>query len=244
MCTLTWRREPSGYEVLFNRDERHTRLPATPPALNNCEGVRYLAPRDGDSGGSWIMANERGLTCALLNYYDAQTPKAHTPPEGWISRGHLVLSLANCTDVSAVGQRLESTALGSYRPFRIAAFDLSCGDRHWRWNGATLTHAPLHDRDRPISTSSFRSAEVYARRQEAFRRLGSSPNSKQLAAYHQSVDPMDGAFSVRMRRDDAQTVSFSRVLVDRAAVRFDYRPESRDSLELLPEERAVLTPHL
>jgi len=52
MCTATWLRGITGYEVFFNRDELATRKPARPPARRDRGGVRILAPLDGDAGGT------------------------------------------------------------------------------------------------------------------------------------------------------------------------------------------------
>ncbi len=69
MCTVSWRAARDGYDLFFNRDELHTRAPELPPALSERDGVRFLAPRDGDHGGTWLAVNEHGLTVCLLNDY-------------------------------------------------------------------------------------------------------------------------------------------------------------------------------
>src|SRR5258707_15575033 len=67
MCTATWIRTRDGYELFFNRDELATRKPALPPAAREREGVRFLAPEDGDAGGTWIGVNERAIAVGLAN---------------------------------------------------------------------------------------------------------------------------------------------------------------------------------
>ena len=67
MCTVSWTREPDGYHLLANRDEKRTRAIAQPPRVRRHFGVRYLAPTDTDHGGTWIAVNEYGIAACLLN---------------------------------------------------------------------------------------------------------------------------------------------------------------------------------
>jgi hypothetical protein len=67
MCTVTWLPRPDGYQLLCNRDERDSRQPALGPRLHEQNGVKYIAPVDGDHGGSWIGTNEFGMSLCLLN---------------------------------------------------------------------------------------------------------------------------------------------------------------------------------
>ncbi|MBI4909752.1 MAG: hypothetical protein HY820_39405, partial [Acidobacteria bacterium] len=64
---MSWLHDTDGYQVLCNRDEKKTRRKALPPVVNTRQGVRYIAPADGDHGGTWIAVNDRGLTLCLLN---------------------------------------------------------------------------------------------------------------------------------------------------------------------------------
>ena len=86
MCTASWLIEADGYELFCNRDESKMRQPAAPPALRERLSVKFLAPADGDFGGSWISVNEFGLSLCLLNFYPAVTQ--HASPT---SRGLLVV---------------------------------------------------------------------------------------------------------------------------------------------------------
>ncbi|NIP92410.1 MAG: hypothetical protein GWO24_02620, partial [Akkermansiaceae bacterium] len=75
MCTLTWWRGTAGsYEVFFNRDEKRTRSIADPPRVHERDGVRFLAPLDPDGGGTWMLANDRGLLVCLLNRWHEGSP--------------------------------------------------------------------------------------------------------------------------------------------------------------------------
>ena len=65
-------REPGTFRLFFNRDERRTRRPAIPPAVHRKGDTRFIAPRDGDFGGSWLGVNEHGVSLCLLNGYAAE----------------------------------------------------------------------------------------------------------------------------------------------------------------------------
>ena len=236
MCTLSWRHAPGrrGYHLFFNRDERKDREAAEPPALSDAAGVRYLAPRDPRAGGTWMLANEYGLTVALLNHYAADTPA--TRPENATSRGRLVLEFATCRDAADFRARVpERQRAGRYPAFLLFALDAGCDVSLWRWDGNELLELDAPEQ-RFLTTSSYRSAEVIATRAEARERYAN--DLKELHAQH---DPAAAPLSVRMRRPDSQTVSRSEVIVSRDDVRFRYTPEAIDSLEELPPHESALS---
>ena len=99
---------------------------------------------------------------------------------------------------------------------------------------ASISAAP------PITTSSFESVEVCRRRSERFQEVPAAALPGALEPYHNSVDPDNSAYSVRMRRPDAQTVSLSRIDVRPREAVFDYRPDDIDSLALHPWSHLTL----
>src|SRR5882724_8716006 len=90
MCTVSWIHQDDGYDLLCNRDELHTRKPALPPRVHERSDVRFIAPIDGDLGGSWIGVNEFGLSLCLLNRYQDGEQSA---TESKKSRGLLLAGL-------------------------------------------------------------------------------------------------------------------------------------------------------
>jgi hypothetical protein len=48
MCTVSWVHGDGGFDLLCNRDEKHTRARAAGPAWYSRGGVQYLAPVDGE----------------------------------------------------------------------------------------------------------------------------------------------------------------------------------------------------
>lgn len=224
MCTVTWRRDESSYEVFFNRDEKRDRPPARGPQIVKSGTHRFIAPIDGKAGGAWLAANEAGLTVGVLNYYDGQ---AGPPPAAPRSRGLLVLDQMRLATASAVRDALCGAALDCYPAFVLLAFDPREG---WciHWDGQVARATALDPSARPISTSSFDTVEVLRERRARYGKLvgGGEPSADALQRFHRDTIPRGGAYSVWMERPDAWTVSFSRVIVRPGEIQFLY--QSRD----------------
>lgn len=216
MCTATWLRTEDGYEVFFNRDELRTRKPALPPSIVVRDGVRILAPIDGDAGGTWLGANEHGVTIGVAN------GRAATDVGKFRSRGLLVLDLLASRDLADVERRFEAQSGTPYRPFSLFAID-----------GAGEMAIFGEEKDRPreegallfsSSRDPVRARLERARLLDAMRREHGGIDADLLRAFHASHEPERGAFSPCMHRDDAGTVSFSRVRVGPREIVFEYRP--------------------
>lgn len=216
MCTLSWFPTSAGYELFFNRDERRSRGPARPPTLR-AGSPRIVAPTDADAGGSWIAVNDRGLTVCLLNGYQSGDRTGT-----FVSRGQIVLELARQRDVAAALAVLERQEVRRLRSFQILAIDPhEQGTR--TWDGERLGPVESPSADEVVVSSSFLWVEVCRSRRETFRQI---VDGKHRAAVHRRAHashlPERGPSSICMHREDARTVSFSHVVVDREAVRFSY----------------------
>ena len=112
MCTVTWIVESHGYQLFFNRDELRTRKPAEKPTIRTNAILPFIAPADGDHGGSWIAVNEAGLCVCLLN---GDGGREAQPPTGttFVSRGLLPLTLADCTTTTEIGRRISQSEKSS-----------------------------------------------------------------------------------------------------------------------------------
>ena len=236
MCTLTWKHEEAdgGYHVFFNRDERKTRLPEFGPSVIEENGVRMIAPRDADHGGTWLVVNDRGVTFALLNHYDLSSKRP--APERPLSRGRLPLQLG-----SEEGASLESMTLDRYRPFHLVRVAPGEATRHWIWDGSSLHASRLSENDRPLTTSSFDSGRAIALRDQAFKDLGPDPDVKALMAFHHGGSVHGAAYGVLMKRDDAQTMSISHIHVTPEEIMVHYEPQAREPGDLL-ETTCTLMP--
>jgi len=229
MCTVSWLRHSDGYVLLCNRDERHTRQPALGPRINQRAGVSFIAPADGDHGGSWIAVNQFGLTLCLLNRYGDEPVNES---DKYISRGLLLIKLIHCATAANVRSRIESTNLAEFRPFTLAMISLAEHPLVLDWTGRELrvrfeleSHAPL--------TSSSKEREIGISRREQFQQLLATVVDQEpsqmtdlLWRFHGSHLPERGPMSVCMHRAEAATVSLSAVNVGRKSIEFVYQPGS------------------
>ena len=221
---MSWLAGPGRYQLFFNRDERHERKPATPPEVRHRSGVSYLAPADGDFGGSWIAVNEHGLSLCLLNGPalpgDGGLPTGDRP-----SRGRIPIDLAASRGPAEAAQALREAELERYRPFLLVALAPD-GGMTGRWTGDRLELSLERPVDQPLVSSSFCTEEVRRNRISVFRKMqaADSGDAEAHLAYHRAHDPEEGPYSPCMHRPDACSVSFSWIAVDARQVSFRYQP--------------------
>ena len=225
MCTATWLRNDPGYDLFFNRDERHTRKPAIAPEIRESNGVRFIAPTDGDHGGTWIAINQFGLSLCLLNAYDKQTTLTD---RCFTSRGGIVLDLVDSQSLFEVKTRLSDKDLTSFQPFRLLGISTDGPAMLVEWDG-TVTRFNGDAEDLiPLSSSSFDTSNVVTGRRKLYKDLisGNEPSINSLRSFHRSHIPFQSAYSVCVHRDDAQTVSFSQISVSGDVITLSYFPDS------------------
>ncbi len=223
MCTVTGVRRQDGYELFSNRDETPTRGTAFPPTLQAREGVHYIAPTDPDFGGTWIATNEFGVSLCLLNGPE------ETHKHGMRSRGLLIRDLIAVPSVESTRAGLHAMELKCFRAFVLLL--LEPGANAWiaRWNGARLESREVEEQMFFITTSSFDPAGVVGTRTEAYERVRATtngPDLKALELLHKSHEPTRGPYSICMHRDDAETVSFTRIQVTREDIFYYYVPNA------------------
>lgn len=218
MCTVSWLYQTEGYVLYFNRDEQKTRARALPPAITS-DG-KIIKPEDGKSGGTWIGVNHYGLGIGLLNYYEKNRRDNKTPI---ISRGLLVKDLLNNVNPEEVAAQLQHRDLSVYPPFHLFTITPQASSDLYTWNGSTCIRSTEAEKHIPITTSSYQSEKVCLQRKQAFQsQIGAADNPEALEAYHRSHDPKRGAESVCMLRDDAETVSLTRIHVTPHKVEMTY----------------------
>lgn len=216
MCTASWLIGPAGYDLLFNRDELRTRPIALPPRRGERNGMRFLAPIDRQGGGTWIAVNEVGLCLFLLNRRPDREPRA---PQA--SRGLIPLGLIDASEVGEVGRRTIALDLTRYRPFTLGAFAPGGPPAVYAWTGEALEAA---DAKPPLVSSSVGDESLFAERRATY--ATGALSVRKLIAYQRSHGSGPSAASVCMHREDARTVSFSRVQVTAERVRLGYAPGS------------------
>ncbi len=221
MCTVSWLHQNDGYALLCNRDEKKSRLLATPPELRAASGVQYLAPVDGNHGGTWIAVNEFGMTLCLLN--------GKPRPAGSRSRGLLLPEWIGHSDADAVRGAFMHADLSAYSPFTAVALESGRPALVLRWDGAKRSSLDDGEACMPLTSSSFDAAGAQVHRRMEFRRLLAQTgrlDSQLLNLFHASHGNALGPLSACMHREDAETVSFTRVIVDTQCVRMDYSPSA------------------
>lgn len=247
MCTVSWRRRENGYLLLCNRDERHTRKPAAGPRNAERSGVSFIAPADGDYGGSWIGVNQFGLTLCLLNRYGDSTL---VTDRSFTSRGLLLTDLLDGKSTKEVRERIIGADLEQFRPFTMAIMSLAEPAQVIDWTGQECLRRPEQDSRALLTSSSLTEPEIAEQRKAEFARMVVEAEKPETAGqdlellrqFHRSHLPERGRRSVCMHRDDAATVSLSVVSVTRELIEFVYHPgspclaaaEERVTLERIP----------
>lgn len=216
MCTLSWAPIAGGYLLGFNRDESRVRSPELPVAPRRSDEINFLAPLDGDQLGTWIAANEFGVTLALLNRYQSDSPRQTAP----VSRGRLVLALASAADPAGVRHRLTASRLDDFRQFTLAVTGPDAPVHLFEWDGFTLQERTVRLPGVVATSSAIAPVEAEAARRRALAEIqaGGPLSLEVLDTFHRSHLPARGGLSPCMHRDDAETRSFCRVTVTGEAV--------------------------
>ncbi len=217
MCTVSWIYQDQGYHLFCNRDEKHTRRPALKPQLLSRGGMRFMAPIDGDFGGTWIAVNELGLSLALLNRGPASPAQ--------LSRGLLIMNLIAAPTLPDLTERFAASDLSDFAPFTLLGLAPGLPAALLTWDGRIASNVADADSQMPLVSSSVDPEACEAQRRatlESIRAKSPELRPGALLAFHRSHWPAPSAHSVCMHRDDAQTVSFTWVTVDGAGANMYY----------------------
>lgn len=207
MCTVSWLHQPDGYHLLCNRDEQRTRGVAVGPRAAMRDGVRYLAPTDFDRRGTWLAVNEYGLSICLLNGGRA----AHPPVR---SRGPPIPDLIHARDLDHAAELVQQADLTGYAPCTLLFVQPQRTALIANWDGERAAFLPNGEPHMPLTSSSIDPERArVARRLEFARRPRTTPAD--LYDFH-------GSRTACVQRSDAETVSFSWIVVAGNDVRFFY----------------------
>jgi hypothetical protein len=212
MCTVSWLRQPGGYHLFCNRDEKRTRGIALPPRVVERDGLRYIAPVDADSGGTWIAVNEHAVTLCLLNGGSLQAER---------SRGLVIPELIRARSVADCKLLFQNLNLEPFAPFTLLMIEPDGPGVAATWDGAGASIDPRVQA--PLISSSYEPDAVRRERLREFDRHWPH-NPEALLRFHASHNAPTGAHAPCMHRLDAETVSFSRVIVADGRIRFEYLP--------------------
>jgi hypothetical protein len=232
MCSVSWLVEESGYQLFFNRDEQKTRVAALPPQSFIQQGTQILMPVDPVGKGSWISLNEQGVSLCLLNNYQGKKPAGEL-----ISRGQLLKRLSSATTVAQVEQQFAKQVLELFAPFTLLAFELGNNKvREFQWDGERVSIAYATS---PHFSSAVALESAVAYRQSIYRELAAK-TPVDLLSFHSQHHPEHSHLSVCMHREDAETVSFTRIQVSKDNLKMAY-VAGAPCLHLTPEALAEQT---
>ena len=229
MCTASWARNSECVQFFFNRDERHSRKPGEAPQIATSRDVNFISPIDGDFGGTWIGVNEYACIFALLNFYPNPAPPL---PANKISRGFIIPKIAFTTNKQECSSEIQRLELNRYEPFEFLFLDAQLDGFIARWDGSNLTFRTDLASELPLSSSSFVTSEIVHYRRGFFRTLRDSAtfdSDVELQEYfHFACPQSDKAWNPLMWREEARTVSISRITIDTNGIRFTYIPIEND----------------
>lgn len=226
MCTVTLipvKGAASGYRMVFSRDELRSRGEGEPPRWHTLgTGLRYIAPRDPDAGGTWIASNTRGLTVAVTNLNPRPMPPMPTRA-ALVSRGTLVPGLIGEADSAQVVAKIAAYPLDHFAPFRLIA--VSCEGDSYRTFDAAWDRRELRVSEHGAAPLCFVSSglgdAMVAERLSLFEREFGAGTRDVQDAFHDHRWADRPAVSVRMSREDARTVSITGAEVRGAEGLFD-----------------------
>ncbi len=213
MCTLSVITRTNDYLLAMNRDERIVRGAGELPEIHQLNGTTAMYPSDG-AGGTWIAANQHGITLALLNQNCIVQRALDSKVR---SRGAIIPILARGSSLAGLQAAFGALNLEGIQPFRlVGVFPSERAIVEWGWDSSQIvfqTHGwhPRHWFSSSLSDSQAESLRGAACR-DAQHELdaGSAPWLRRLHASHAGGP---GPFSLCVHRDDVKTLSYSEVLV-------------------------------
>lgn len=224
MCTVTAWRDGMRLVLTMNRDERVDRAPEGAPEVgaDPASGIRWVAPRDGQAGGTWMGLNDAGLAACILNgYAPGETVPVRDPSAP--SRGGIVPELLRRRPAEAFAWIRSGLDPSPYPSFTLVASTARQGLVAVWIPGRGLDVEATEPGWTLRTSSALAPAEVGALRAEAFAawRASGAPHDGPIPAYH--LLEIDGRPEVSplMTRRESATRSVTQASVDlraRAAV--------------------------
>jgi hypothetical protein len=202
MCTVTCIPVPQdcGNKIYItsNRDEKHWRSNALPPAVYAAASGNLLFPKDGDAGGTWIAAHENGNAIVFLNGGFIR----HAPqPPYRKSRGLILIDLLDTPDPVMAFKTL---SLQQIEPF--TAIIWSAGQLfECRWDGNQKHTTRLSASTPHIwSSATLYDAAVIEKRKNWFTKWllqHPQPAPDEILHFHQFTGDGDTHNDLRMNRN-------------------------------------------
>lgn len=197
MCTVTFIPVRDKLYITSNRDEKHWRSNALPPAIHAGQLGNLLFPQDGDAGGTWIAAHENGNAIVFLNGGFVR----HTPqPPYRKSRGLVLLDLLNTADPV---RHFKETQLGGIEPFTAVVWTGQLFECRWDGEKKHMTQLPASE-PHIWSSATLYDEEVVAKRKSWFNKWlqkHPTPTPNDILHFHQFTGDGDAHNDLRMNRN-------------------------------------------
>jgi len=234
MCSLTLVIREHGYLLGMNRDEQVARGVGLPPTMRDIDRTQGMYPTDG-ADGTWIGANDRGVTLALLNWHDVafHTAKGR-------SRGLVIPAVLGAATFVDFNQKITDLDLHGLLPFRLVGiFPIEQKVGEWRWDTMKkqiLHHAWEHRLWCSSSLSDEHAEDLRGRAATHAAGEADTQSATWLRRLHASHTA--GPYSFCVHRGGVETLSYSEVECSRDVVRMTYlggnpcQPHSVRQLEL------------
>jgi hypothetical protein len=209
-----------GMLLASNRDEKHFRSSALPPATHPTDQGMLLYPKDGDAGGTWIATNESGQAVVFLN--GGFVPHQSAPPYRK-SRGQVLLDIINQATPVETSMTIP---LEQIEPFTAVIWAESAL-HEFRWDG-TQRHLRKLSTHKPHIWSSVTLYDqaVIAKRESWFHTwIGEhqNPTLDDLMHFHQFTGDGDQHNDLLMNRNgQVYTVSITGLHVGHHATLMKY----------------------
>ena len=213
--------------VTMNRDERWTRAAEHPPTIHAARSGRpaWMAPADGERGGTWIGANDAGVVACLLNGYAPGDLDLFVRPDV-PSRGEIIPALLGCRPEAVTEWIRDGLGAPRYPSFTLLVL-LPDDAMIVRWRlDSGLEIETVDDSWSHITSSFWRADEVVAWRGEQFAQwiAGGASSTAGVPDYNLLEVADRREWSVFMTRSFSATRSITQVGLngdlDRLEMRF------------------------
>ena len=210
----------------MNRDEALSRAPEMPPELHVEDGVTWLAPHDGEKGGTWMGANANGVVACLLNAYLPGESLLPDKSGRFRSRGEIIPNvLRQGASDKAIAWVENAMNPELYPSFMLLVFSRSISKCYtWHKSGGLKTEE-LSDEWTLRSSSGWDSHTVTEWREELFEDwlTRGAEMVDHLPKFHLIQDPEREDWSPLMKRSWSATRSVTQIEIDYADGALDLR---------------------
>ncbi|MGG6229426.1 NRDE family protein [Tenacibaculum sp. SDUM215027] len=221
MCTVTYL--PLGnnnFILTSNRDEDPKRK-TIPPKTYNEEGVELTYPKDELAGGTWIGLSKKNRLICLLNGGFTKHQRAESYR---MSRGVIVKQLLTIDNPVEIINHFDFEGI---EPFTIVLVDWSNNLRAYElvWDGTKKYFKELDNAPKIWSSSTLYNDEMKQLRKEWFADwLGNNKdfNQEDIIAFHQDERKGNKEVSIKMKRQNVETVSVTSVIKNEKELTMSY----------------------